>query len=193
MVRVIPGVEVNLVKEIVPQQLFPAGVVGMIGTANDGPVGVPTAVTSYRELTDIFGQEELGFTLHKDAKNAFLNGVFQVIATRVGGSASSPAFTVLKGRKRIDVLKLVSKDLGEAGNKINIVVLRGASENTFRLEISSGSTKEEFDNLSMVKGNDLYAEKIITENSRTVSAQSLVEPTVENTPVPSEGRLSGGK
>ena len=36
MVRVIPGVEVNIVKEIVPQQLYPAGVVGMIGTANDG-------------------------------------------------------------------------------------------------------------------------------------------------------------
>ena len=46
MVRVIPGVEVKVVKEIVPQQLFPAGVVGMIGTANDGPVGIPTAVTS---------------------------------------------------------------------------------------------------------------------------------------------------
>ena len=46
MVRVIPGVEVKVVKEIVPQALFPAGVVGMIGTANDGPVGIPTAVTS---------------------------------------------------------------------------------------------------------------------------------------------------
>ena len=68
MVRVIPGVEVKVVKEIVPQQLFPAGVVGMIGTANDGPVGIPTAVTSYRELTEIFGQEELGFTLHQRRK-----------------------------------------------------------------------------------------------------------------------------
>ena len=46
----------------------------------------------------------------------------------------------------------------------------------------------------MVKGSDLYAEKVITENSRIVSAQTLVdEPTIENTPVPSEGRLSGGK
>ena len=42
----------------------------------------------------------------------------------MGGSASSPAFTALKGRKRVDVLKLVSKDLGEAGNKINIVVFK---------------------------------------------------------------------
>ena len=41
MVRVIPGVEVKVVKEIVPQQLFPAGVVGMIGTANDGPSAFP--------------------------------------------------------------------------------------------------------------------------------------------------------
>ena len=61
MVRVIPGVEVKVVKEIVPQQLFAAGVVGMIGTSNDGPVGVPRAVTNVRELVDIFGQEGAGF------------------------------------------------------------------------------------------------------------------------------------
>jgi hypothetical protein len=194
MVRVIPGVEVKVVKEIVPQQLFPAGVVGMIGTANEGPVGVPTAVTSYRELTDTFGLEELGFTLHRDAKNAFLNGVFQVVATRVGGSASSPAFTTLKGRKRADVLKLSSRDLGEAGNKINLAILKGASDNTFRLEITAGANKEEFDNLSMLKNNDLNAEKIINENSRLITAQTLVDdPTIDHTPVPAEGKLSGGK
>src|SRR5262245_5418981 len=164
MVRVIPGVEVKVVKEIVPQQLFPAGVVGMIGTANEGPIGVPVAVTSYRELTDTFGQEESGFTLHRDAKNAFLNGVFQVVATRVGGSASSPAFTTMKGRKRQDVLKLSSRYLGEDRNKINYAILKGASDNTFRLEITAGANKEEFDNLSMIKNNELNAEKIINEN-----------------------------
>jgi len=194
LVRVIPGVEVKVVKEIVPQQLFAAGVVGMIGTSNDGPIGVPRAVTSYRELVDIFGPEEAGFTLHAEAKNAFLNGVFQVVATRVGGAASAPAFTVLKGRKRIDVIKLTSKELGEAGNRINIVILKGASDNTFRLEISSGSNKEEFDNLSMAKGADLNAEKIITENSRIISAQFLVDDaTPETIPIPTETKLSGGK
>ena len=91
MVRVIPGVEVNIVKEIVPQQLYPAGVVGMIGTANDGPIGTAVTVTSYREFLEYFGPEEAGFTLHKEVKKAFLNGVFQIVATRVGGNNSYPA------------------------------------------------------------------------------------------------------
>ena len=76
MARVIPGVEVKVVKEIVPQALYPSGVVGMIGTAEGGPVLKPTGVTSYRELVSIFGGES--GSLVRDAKLAFLNGVFQV-------------------------------------------------------------------------------------------------------------------
>ena len=72
--------------------------------------------------------------------------------------------------------------------------MKGAAENTFRLEVTSGSVKEEFDNLTMAKGADLYAEKIITENSRAISAQILVDDaTAETIPIPTETKLSGGK
>src|SRR5580658_3149578 len=95
MARVIPGVEIKVVKEIVPQQLYPSGVVGMMGTAERGPVGKPVGVTSYRELTVMFGGES--GSLVRDAKLAFLNGVFQVFATRVEGSASTTSTINLKG------------------------------------------------------------------------------------------------
>lgn len=195
MVRVIPGVEVSVVKEIVPQQLYPAGVVGMIGTANDGPIGVPKTMTSYRELIEIFGPEEIGFTLHRDVKQAFLNGVFQVVATRVGGSASKPAFVVLKGmKKRMDVIKLTARELGESGNRINVAVNRGATENTVRIEISDGMhTPEAYDNLVMEKQSELYLVKIINDNSKIVSAESLIEdPTRENNPIAAEVNLGQG-
>ena len=46
----------------------------------------------------------------------------------------------------------------------------------------------------MAKGADLYAEKIITENSRVISAQILVDDaTAETIPIPTETKLSGGK
>ena len=42
MVRILPGVEIQVVKEIVPQQLHPSGVVGLIGTAEKDPLLTPT-------------------------------------------------------------------------------------------------------------------------------------------------------
>jgi len=190
MVRVIPGVEVKVVKEIVPQQLYPAGVVGMIGTATGGPINEPKTVTSYRELTEVFGPEDAGCTLHKDAKQAFLNGVFQVVATRIGGAASTPSSTILKGYKRNqDVVKLLARNLGEDANNLKVTSMRGASEHTVRLEIAA----ETFDNLTMDPNNDLFLVKIINENSRLVTAESLIsEPTADNNPRPQETALSGG-
>ena len=64
MVRILPGVEVQVVKEIVPQQLHPSGVVGIIGTAEKGPVLTPVPVTSNREYQEKFGSD-LSFSLTK--------------------------------------------------------------------------------------------------------------------------------
>src|SRR3970040_388245 len=108
MARVIPGVEIKVVKEIVPQQLYPSGVVGMIGVADDGPVLKPTPVTSYKELTSVFGANPSS-SLIRDARLAFLNGIFQVFATRVAGTAGQLAAVNLRATKRRDTVKLSSK------------------------------------------------------------------------------------
>jgi Phage tail sheath protein subtilisin-like domain/Phage tail sheath C-terminal domain len=193
--RVIPGISFEVSYEIVPQQLFPAGVVAMIGTASRGPICVPTDATSYRELVEIFGHEVQGYSLLKNAKQAFQNGVFQVVATRVGGSTATPASTVLKGsKKKIDVLKISAKEGGELGNDIKVIVLKGSSPDTVRIEITDGvNLPEAFDNLVMNKSSDLYLEKIMNENSRIVTVQSLIDepsPDLHN-PVPTEAVLSG--
>src|SRR5580658_6972033 len=115
MARVIPGVEIKVVKEIVPQQLYPSGVVGMIGTAEAGPVLKPTGVTSYREITAIFGGSG---ALVRDAKLAFMNGVFQVFACRIAGSGGQMATATLKASKKKDTARLTSKLVGDGGNEI---------------------------------------------------------------------------
>jgi hypothetical protein len=162
----------------------------MIGTAGGGPINEPKTVTSYRELVEIFGPEDPTLTLHKDAKAAFLNGVFQVVATRIGGAASTPSSATLKGFKRnSDVAKLIAKSGGEDANSVKVAVMRGAAENTVRLEIGS----ETFDNLTMDPTSEWFLPKIINENSRLVSVESLIaEPTADNNPRPQETTLSGG-
>lgn len=194
--RVIPGVQVRVVKEIVPQQLYPAGMVGFIGTSNDGPILKPQAVTSYRELVEIFGPEEHGFTLQKEAKQAFLNGVFQVVATRIGGAASSPPYIELRQfRKNAPALKLTGREQGAAAKRIHVVVMKSPSmENGVRIEISDGKQNNEAFEGTMNKADEpTYIVDQINKNSKVLYAEPLVsEPNAETLLRPYEGTLEGG-
>ena len=189
MARVIPGVEVQVIKEIVPQQLYPSGVVRMIGTADKGPVGKPVTLTSFQELKEKFLDKTAG-SLIRDGKNAFLNGVFQVVAVRVAGAAGKPSSTTLTGgRKNRDVIKLTAK---EADSPIEIKVMKGAGENTVRIEILRGPEREEYENLDMNPANTLYLANVINQSSKWVTAESLLpEPNPDFNPTPQEARIEG--
>jgi hypothetical protein len=188
MARVIPGVEVQVIKEIVPQQLYPSGVVGMIGTADKGPVGKPVTVTSFQELKEIFLQDTAG-SLLRDGKQAFLNGVFQVVATRVAGSGGRPSSaTLVGGRKNREVVKLTSRD--QVDSTIEIKVMKGATDNTVRIEILKGKEREDYENMDMNPGNPLYLVNTLNQSSKWVTAESTIsEPTADNNPSPQEAKL----
>lgn len=188
MARVIPGVEVEVLKEIVPQQLYPSGVVGMIGTADKGPVGKPVTVTSFQELKEIFLDSAPG-SLIRDGKNAFLNGVFQVVAVRVAGTAGKPSsVTLTGGKKGRDVLRLTAK---ESDSPIEVKVMKGATDNTVRIEILKGTAKpEEFESLDMNPANPFYIVNVINQSSKLVTAESILpDPTADFNPGPQEVRI----
>jgi hypothetical protein len=191
LARVIPGVEIKVVKEIVPQQLYPTGIVGMIGTAEGGPPLKPTPVTSYREIVSTFGASG---SLARDAKLAFLNGIAQVFATRIAGTGGQTASATLKASKKKDVVKLTSKTVGDGGNDIQVAVLKGQWDNSVRLELTDNRTTETFDNLTMQPATDLYLVDYLNKNSKLVSAENLnpVLDFPDNNPVPAEVTLEGG-
>jgi len=194
--RVTPGVLVKVTHEIVPQQLFPSGVVSMIGTAQKGPICKAEMVTSYREFKEKFGEEGPGFSLPKEVKNAFLNGVFQVVAIRVGSTDISSASAIVKGqKKRNDVFKITAKDAGEGGNNIKLVIMKGKEENSLRVEIfdqNNPAKPEIYDNLSLTKENPLFVESAINESSKLINVTLLAEPGNDSMPVFGEVSLSGG-
>ena len=72
MVRVIPGVEVKVVKEIIPPPAYPSGTVALIGTAEKGPELKPVHCGSWREFADTFGADP-EYSLTLDAKMCFQN------------------------------------------------------------------------------------------------------------------------
>jgi Phage tail sheath protein subtilisin-like domain len=186
--RVIPGVEIQVIKEIVPRQLYPAGVVGMIGTADKGPVGKPIALTSYQEMKEKFLDKTSG-SLIKDGKNAFLNGVFQIVAVRVAGTAGKPSTVTLTGGKRNrEVVRLTAK---ESDAPIDIKVMKGASDNTVRIEILRDQERpEEYESVDMNPANAFYLVKVLNDSSKWVTAESIpAEPTPEFNPTPQEARI----
>jgi len=123
MTRILPGVEIQVIKEIVPQQLNPSGVVAMIALRR-GRRFKPTHVSSYREFADKFGSSEQ-FTITKDAKQAFQNGVFEIVVTPISGKEGVKASLVLKDLKNKDAVRLTSKKSGEAGNSITAKIRWG--------------------------------------------------------------------
>ncbi len=191
---IIPGVSIEVVKEIVPAPLTPSGIVGMLGTASRGPILEPTPVTSYREFADKFGADPSS-TLTRDVKMAFYNGVFEVFATRIEGASGKNASLLLKGAKRRDVVRLESKVPGATGNSITVEVDKGSVENSVVMRIRLGDKTEFFDALKMDPASDTYLVNILNTRSTLVKAEDLKPAGIEfpdNNPVVADARLEGG-
>ena len=194
MVRVLPGVEIKVVKEIIPPPAYPSGVVSLIGTAEKGPLGSPTHLGSWKEFTETFGSSP-DYTLTQEAKGAFQNGVFEVVATRVMGKGGENASLTLKDAGKADTAALKASSIGVAGNKIEVKVEKGTEENTIRLLVSDGETFEVFDNLLMNKKSDRYLASYVNQNSTLVTADDLKSSSAfpKNNPASAQGTLKGGK
>jgi hypothetical protein len=172
LARILPGVEIKVVKEIVPQQLHPSGIAGLMGTAEKGPILMPTPVTSFREFQDKFGSDP-NQSLTKEARLAFLNGVFEVFATRIEAAGSQSASATLKNTDGEDCLRVDARQGGEAGNKIMVGILRGAASGTNSIQVTNGVAFEVFDNLVLERTSDLYIVDVLNNRSKVVSATDL--------------------
>jgi hypothetical protein len=189
--RILPGVEIRVVKEIVPQQLHPAGVVGLIGTAEKGVSFEAVPVTSYREYMDKFGSNT-EYTLTRDARLAFLNGVSEVFAVRVEGEPGKAAEAVLQDANGNPVMKVKAKSPGPAGNNIEVVVMKGSKDGLFRIEVSDGRVSEAFDDLTMDSASERYAPTLVSAESKLVSVEDLSKKKAAAVPAPVEVKLAGG-
>jgi hypothetical protein len=172
MTRILPGVEVTVVKEIVPQQLNPSGVVGLMGVAEKGPILTPTPVTSYREYQEKFGSDT-SYSLTKEARLAFQNGVFQVFATRIEASGSQSATATIKGEDGDDVISVASKVSGELGNKIDVGISKGSVEGSASIQVTNGIKFEVFDNVNLDRKSDQYIVDVVNTRSSLVSLSDL--------------------
>jgi len=182
MTRILPGVEIEVIKEIVPQQLNPSGIAGMIGTSEKGLVLTPTRAGSYKEFTEKFGSN-YDYTLTNEVKLAFQNGIYEVVVMRVMGSGGKKAELMLKDVKGRNSIRLEAKSEGEAGNNIKVKVEKSEGEGKSMLSITDGSAIEIYE---IPEKNGDIASKIF-EDSKIVAAEASGKGTPDG-----EGNLSGG-
>ena len=187
MTLIKPGVEIQVIKEIVPQQLNPSGIVAMIGTTEKGEILSPTHVSSYREFADKFGSSEQ-YSITKDAKQAFQNGVFEIVVTAIGGKESTKASLILNDTNNKGAIKLIAKKTGEAGNNVAVKVEPGSipdtvkvepesTPNTVKLTIREGEVVEIWDHLVMDSSNEFYLVNYLNKNSALVIADDIKSST----------------
>jgi hypothetical protein len=194
LVRVIPGVEIEVVKEIIPPAAYPSGVVALVGTSEKGSVLTATHVSSWKEFTEIFGSST-GYTVTREAKQCFQNGVFEVVVTRIAGRGGKEAALTLKDAKKVSTVELKARSVGEDGNKIKAKIEKGESENTVTLLITDGDVIEVLDNLVMDQKSERYLIDYVNQNSKLVMAEDLKSSTVfpDKNPALVVEVLKGGK
>jgi hypothetical protein len=197
MTRILPGVEIQVIKEIVPQQLNPSGVVAIIGMTESGDTLSPTPVSSYREFIDKFGSSEK-YAMTRDIKQAFLNGVFEIVVTSISGKEGTNASLILNDGNNNDTIKLLSKKRGEAGNDISIEIEPVSSDSSFNLMVTDVTrpkvSDEVYLGISLDKSSQHYLIDEVNKASKLISAEDLnsLSKAPENNPKKYKGKLTGG-
>ncbi|MEM2938838.1 MAG: phage tail sheath subtilisin-like domain-containing protein [Candidatus Bathyarchaeia archaeon] len=166
----------------------------MVGTAEKGPLLTPVHLSSWREYVETFGSNT-EYTLTKDARDCFQNGVFEVVAIRVIGKGGESASLILKDVAKAKTVELKAKKIGSGGNNITVRVENGTLENTVRMIVSNGESFEVFDNLVMDPSSERYLVNHVNQHSALLSATDLKSPSEfpKNNPAETEDKLKGGK
>ncbi|HRI66373.1 MAG TPA: hypothetical protein PK156_19125, partial [Polyangium sp.] len=123
MALIIPGVQVTVVKEVLPQQLAPSGVLGLIGFVEKSTNKVERA-SSWTRFLELFGAAS-AYSL-PEARQALDNGVYELaISPLTGGVAASvqvPIKTASSTSTNEAGLSLVARVPGTWSNGLMITI-----------------------------------------------------------------------
>ncbi|RDE52175.1 MAG: phage tail sheath protein [Candidatus Accumulibacter meliphilus] len=138
MARIIPGVQVTVVKEVVPPQLAPSGVLGLIGiTEKDAPPNSTTMRTSsWGRFLEVCGAAT-AYSM-PEARQALANGAFELVIVPLKSSTTAKAAAVDLATEDTAKLKIEARAAGVWANGFRLKVShRVEADGRFDLEISS--------------------------------------------------------
>jgi len=179
--RIIPGVQVTVVKDVVPPQLAPSGVLGLVGLT-EANLQHSERASSWSRFLEVCGPAS-AYSL-PDARLALANGVFELVIVPVQSSVAQAANAQLPtGDKAI---KLEARAPGIWVHTFTLKV-RHRGDKNFDLEIlsSAGDPVETHRNLESATVADTLA-----KNSAVVKVANTED--LANRPDEGEYALTGG-
>ena len=113
---IIPGVQVSVVKEVVPPQLSPTGVLGLVGLTERVPEGGVGRASSWKRFIELFGPG----SAHSmpEARQALQNGASQLVVVALPGKGAAATATLSKGGK--PALQLTARAPGSWANGLKV-------------------------------------------------------------------------
>jgi Phage tail sheath protein subtilisin-like domain/Phage tail sheath C-terminal domain len=150
---VVPGTYITVRAEgLISAGRVATGIVGVVGTAANGPIGVPVTLSGLTDararfgLPDDFDRPEDGanpLTLFRALEHIYSNGAASVVAVRVAGSSQSSATFAVQDADGLNVAVLSARTPGTWANDIRIQI--DPAEESCRVEDETHS--EDFDQL----------------------------------------------
>lgn len=154
----------DLYVQIVPPQTallngVPTNILGVVGTAQWGPVNAPTIVGSMQDYAQAFGAiQNRKYDMGTQVAAAVLQGAanFRCVRVTDGTDVAATAAFVDTATTPATGLNVTSKYTGTLGNSAQVTIAAGSAANSYRVTVGMpGFVSEVFDNITGT-GNALW-------------------------------------
>jgi len=164
--RILPGVTVDVRAEgLTTTTVGAVNVIGIVGTANWGPLSTATTVSSLAEAVDYFKTDDTNLTLIKALQLSYGAGASTVRIVRIeDGNADYSALSLLNGT--VAAMTITAYYKGTYGDNISVTVTENGSN--VDVKITDGVVTEYYINQAT---NDLIVAAINAQSSLVTAAK----------------------
>jgi hypothetical protein len=189
---IIPGVQVSVVKEVVPPQLSPTGVLGLVGLTERAPEGGVGRASTWKRFIELFGPG----SAHSmpEARQALQNGASQLVVVAIPGKGV--AATAVLTKAGAPALVLTARAPGTWAETLTVKVKHRKQDNkivALDLDlIRADGSIESHKNLGVVASTERGAAPFVVD--ALALGSSLVTAVSKSSEWPDEGelRFTGG-
>src|SRR3981081_546566 len=168
-----------------------------VGLAEKGPVNAPTLVTNWSQFSQTFGGFLEGSYLAPSVYGYFLNGGGSAYIVRIGADGHAPSAQAelpSAKDKSLAGYRVMALEGGQPGNDIQVEVAEASqpSDDTFKLIITRGKDREEYDNVTTRKGKNNIPTAVQTASKHIHLHGIGTAGALEKVPAPGKVTLQGG-
>src|SRR3989454_3767433 len=168
-----------------------------VGLAEKGPVNTPTLVTNWSQFSQGFGGFLEGSYLAHSVYGYFLNGGGSAYIVRIGADGHAPSAQAelpSAKDKSLAGYRVLALEGGTPGNDVQVEVAEASqpSDDTFKLIVTRGKDREEYDNVTTRKGKNNVVTAVKTASKLIQLEEIGTAGALEKVPAPGKVTLQGG-